>query len=204
MGPHTARPGRRRERGDLARAAWRAGTCHARPVRPSTPAIPPTQLPECVQQHAGSRAARAGGRVPQQCRRCAARPPVRRNWLGLSEQIARGGERRQRGALAVPSPLVHPLLTCTGLQKPSADWQALAEPHDADAAVGSALPPAALLRRLQLAADPAAVRAPIAGPEQGAGLEEASRRAGRSLLFGLCYGCSTTKKPPSPPWPPEP
>ncbi|PRW45573.1 lysosomal Pro-X carboxypeptidase-like [Chlorella sorokiniana] len=48
-------------------------------------------------------------------------------------------------------------------------WTVLAEPHDADAAVGSSLPPAALLRRLQLAADPAAARPEIAGPSHGSG-----------------------------------
>lgn len=69
-----------------------------------------------------------------------------------------------------------------------------------DAAVGSALPPSALLRRLQLAADPAAARPEIVGLASTAGVEEAARRAGRSLL--QFFGGGLTKRPPSPPRPP--
>ncbi len=75
-------------------------------------------------------------------------------------------------------------------------WSALAEPQDADGAVGSALPPAALLRRLQLATDPAATRPEIGGNTTGAGVEEAARRAGRSMLVTVC--CTRTRSPPPP------
>ncbi|PRW45472.1 hypothetical protein C2E21_6076 [Chlorella sorokiniana] len=81
-------------------------------------------------------------------------------------------------------------------------WTVLAEPHDADAAVGSALAPAALLRRLQLAADPAAARPEIAGPSGGSGMEEAARRAGRNLLVVFC--CGLMKRSPPPPAGEEP
>lgn len=86
---------------------------------PPSPAISPTQLPERVQQHAGSRAARSGGGVPQQCRRCTARPPVRRSWLGGSEQIARVGERRQGGALRPPAPSSTPSSLAQACRSPA-------------------------------------------------------------------------------------
>lgn len=132
--------------------------------------------------------------------------PVRMQRRGRAGRTRTGGGRGERrgpspGLKKRPSPCPPP--PPAGLEQHGSVWSALAELHDTDAAVGSALPPAALLRRLQLAADPAADRPEIVGPAHGTGLDEVVRRTGRSLLLGGCFGCSGSK-PPSPPYPPAP
>lgn len=93
-----------------------------------------------------------------------------------------------RALPTLPSPAAAAL---AHVEAAPATWSALADPAEADAAVGSALPPRALLRRLQLAADPDA-RPEVVGPD--AGIEEATRRVGRNLQVFCCF----TKKPPPP------